>query len=198
VQEGKKSKSEGKWADNLLKGIADSKDRGLARVLAGIGVPMVADSMADILAQEFLDIDALMNAPEERLLQVEGVGPERAKAIHDYFRLETTRNMIADFKELGLKLTEEKRVVGGPGAVASGVLGKTFVVTGTLANYERGEIEDLIKSLGGKATGSVSKKTDYVVAGENAGSKLDKAKELGVPVLTESEFEQMIGVRATR
>jgi len=106
--------------------------------------------------------------------------------------------MIADFKELGLKLTEEKRVVGGPGAVASGVLGKTFVVTGTLANYERGEIEDLIKSLGGKATGSVSKKTDYVVAGENAGSKLDKAKELGVPVLTESEFEQMIGVRATR
>jgi DNA ligase (NAD+) len=190
VQEGKKSKSEGKWADNLLAGIAASKDRGLARVLAGIGVPMVADSMADILAQEFLDVDALMDAPEERLLQVEGFGPERAKAVREFFQLETTRNMIADFKDAGLKLTEEKREVP---AAATGVAGKTFVVTGTLARYERGEIEDLIKSLGGKASGSVSKKTDYLVAGEKAGSKLDKAKELGVTVLTEDEFDALIG-----
>lgn len=191
VQEGKKSKSEGKWADNLLAGIAVSTGRGLARVLAGIGVPMVADSMADILAQEFLDMDALVDATEERLLQVEGVGPERAKAIHDYFRLEATRNMLADFKELGLKLTEEKREVPAAAGGAS-LAGKTLVVTGTLTKYDRPGIEALIKSLGGKASGSVSKKTDYVVAGENAGSKLDKAKALGVPVLTEGEFDKMI------
>lgn len=185
-------KAKGKWADNLLEGIAASKDRGLARVLAGISIPMVADSMADILAQEFLNIDDLMTASEERLLQVEGVATERAKAIHGYFQTEAVRNMIADFKDLGLKLTEEKREVKtAPGG--TDLTGKTFVVTGTLAKYERGEIEDLIKSLGGKASGSVSKKTDYVIAGEKAGSKLDKARELNVPVLTEDEFLAMIG-----
>jgi DNA ligase (NAD+) len=192
TKDGKKSKSEGKWADNLLAGIAESKDRGLTRVLAGIGVPMVADSMADLLAQEFLWIDEIMHATEERLSQVEGVGPERAKAIRGYFQLESTKNMIADFKDLGLKLTEEKReAAAAPGGAS--LTGKTLVVTGTLTKYGRQEIEDLIRSLGGKSSGSVSKKTDYLVAGENAGSKLDKAKELGVPVLTEAEFEALIG-----
>jgi DNA ligase (NAD+) len=191
---GKKSKSEGKWADNLLEGIAASKDRGLARVLAGISVPMVADSMADILAQEFLTIDALMAADEARLTQVEGVGPERARAIAEYFRTEAVQNMIADLREHGIKLTEEPRAVATPAGVTSMALsGKTVVVTGTLSRYERAEIEGLIRSLGGKPSGSVSKKTDYVVAGENAGSKFAKAKELGVPVLTETEFDTLIG-----
>lgn len=184
-------KASGKWADNLLAGIAASKTRGLARVLAGMGVPMVADSMADVLAQEFLTMEALADAPAERLMQVEGVAGERAKAIHDYFRQPATRDMIADFQELGLTLTEEKREV--PSAGDSPLAGKTVVVTGTLAKYGRKEIEDLIKSLGGKPSGSVSKKTDYLVAGEEAGSKLDKAKELGVAVLTEAEFDAMIG-----
>ncbi len=190
-------KAKGKWADNLLEGIAASKDRGLARVLAGMSVPMVADSMADVLAQEFLSIDALMDAPEERLMQVEGVAEERAKAIHGYFHTPAVRDMIADFKEIGLKLTEEKRDVAAAAEEAGGasLAGKTLVVTGTLANYGRAEIEELIKSLGGKPAGSVSKKTDYVIAGESAGSKLDKAKALGVPVLTEAEFEKMIGKR---
>lgn len=194
-KDGKKSKSEGKWADNLLKSIAASKDRGLARLLSGIGVPMVADSMADILAQEFLSIDKLMEADEERLAQVEGVGPERAKAIRNYFQLDSTKNMIADFKELGLKLTEEPRDVAATAATVGGVslAGKTLVVTGSLTKYSRQEIENLIKSLGGKASGSVSKKTDYVVAGTDAGSKLDKAKELGVPILTEAQFDALIG-----
>lgn len=190
-----KTKSEGKWADNLLEGIAASKDRGLTRVLAGIGVPMVADSMADELAQEFLSIDALADATEERLSQVEGIGPERAKAIHGYFRVPATRNMIEDFRELDLKLTEERRDVAKAADAVGGVslAGKTLVVTGTLERYGRQEIEDLIKSLGGKAAGSVSKKTDYVVAGADAGSKLAKAQELGVPVLTEDEFDKLIG-----
>ncbi|HVK15470.1 MAG TPA: NAD-dependent DNA ligase LigA [Fimbriiglobus sp.] len=188
-------KASGKWADNLLEGVAASKDRGLARFLSGISVPMVADSMADVLAQEFLAIDALTDATEERLTQVEGVGPERAKAIRGYFQTEAVRNMIADFKELGLKLTEEKRDVAAAAEGVGGVslAGKTLVVTGTLAKYGRAEIEGLIKSLGGKASGSVSKKTDYLIAGEEAGSKLDKARELGVPVLTEAEFEKLIG-----
>ena len=189
----KKTQSEGKWADNLLDGIAGSKDRGLARVLSGVGVPMVADSLADILAQEFLSIDALMEADEARLTQVEGVGPERARAIREYFQADAVRNMFADFRELGVKLTEEKRDVPAAAAGGGALVGKTLVVTGTLAKYGRAEIEELIKSLGGKAAGSVSKKTDYVVAGENAGSKLDKAKELGVPVLTEAEFDALTG-----
>ncbi|MBX9628358.1 MAG: NAD-dependent DNA ligase LigA, partial [Gemmataceae bacterium] len=188
-------KAGGKWADNLLAGIAGSKDRGLARFLAGIGVPRVADSMADIIAQEFLSIDALVDAPEERLLQVEGVGPERATGIRDYFQTPAVRNMIADFQELGLKLTEEKRAAPAApaGGAAAPLLGKTVVVTGTLARYERAEMEELIRSLGGKPSGSVSKKTDYLVAGGKAGSKLDKAKELGVQVLTEDEFDTLIG-----
>jgi DNA ligase (NAD+) len=195
TKDGKKSKSEGKWADNLLEGIAASKDRGLARLLAGIGVPMVADSMADILAQEFLSLDALASADEARLSQVEGVGPERAKAIRAYFESPVTKNMIEDFRELGLKLTEEPRNVASAASAVGGVslAGKTLVVTGTLERYGRQEIEDLIKSLGGKASGSVSKKTDYLVAGAEAGSKLDKARELGVMVLSEDEFDKMIG-----
>lgn len=185
-------KASGKWADNLLDGIAASKPRGLARVLAGISVPHVADSMADILAQHFLTIDALLDATEEQLLQAEGVGPERAKGIRDYFESDATRNMIADFKELGLTLTEEKRAA----TAAAGDLplqGKTVVVTGTLLRYGREEIEDVIRKAGGKPSGSVSKKTDYLLAGEKAGSKLEKAKELGVAVLSEDDFDKLLG-----
>src|SRR3954447_8271603 len=188
-------KASGKWADNLLAGIAASKDRGLARLLSGMGVPMVADSMADELAQAFLSMDALKDASVERLSQVEGIGPERAKAIHGYFQQPATRDMIEDFRELGLKLTEEPRNVAAAADAVGGVslAGKTLVVTGTLARYSRPEIEGLIKTLGGKAAGSVSKKTDYVVAGADAGSKLAKARELGVAVLTEDEFDKLIG-----
>jgi DNA ligase (NAD+) len=188
-------KASGKWADNLLAGIAASKDRGLARLLSGMGVPMVADSMADELAQAFLSIDALKDASVERLSQVEGIGPERAKAIHGFFQQPATRDMIEDFRELGLKLTEEPRDVAAAAEAVGGVslAGKTLVVTGTLERYSRPEIEGLIKQLGGKASGSVSKKTDYVVAGAEAGSKLAKAQELGVAILTEDEFDKMIG-----
>ena len=188
-------KAGGKWADNLLAGIAASKDRGLARLLSGMGVPMVADSMADELAQAFLSIDALKDASVERLSQVEGIGPERAKAIHGFFQQQSTRDMIEDFRELGLKLTEEPRNVATAANAVGGIslAGKTLVVTGTLERYSRPEIEALIKTLGGKAAGSVSKKTDYLVAGVEAGSKLAKAQELGVPVLTEDEFDKLIG-----
>jgi DNA ligase (NAD+) len=179
-----------KSADNLLQGIVDSKGRGLGRLLAGLGIPMVADSMADELAQAFGNIDDLMDASEERLAQVEGIGPERARRIHEYFQSSAGRQLIAEFRELALKLTEEKRQAP---AGSADLTGKTVVVTGSLTHYGREEIEALIRKLGGKPAGSVSKKTDFVVAGEKAGSKLDKAKALGVPVLTEAEFRKMVG-----
>ncbi|HMC90242.1 MAG TPA: NAD-dependent DNA ligase LigA [Gemmataceae bacterium] len=181
-----------KSAQNLLDGVAASKERGLARVLTGLGIRQVGEHVAELLAAEFGSIDQLMSASVERLAQVEGIGQERAESIHKFFQSMAGKKAVEDLRELGVKLTEDARPtpaqVGG-----EDLTGKTFVVTGTLARYSREEIEDLIKKLGGKATGSVSKKTDYVVAGEKAGSKLDKANELGVQVLTEEEFDKLIG-----
>jgi DNA ligase (NAD+) len=179
-----------KSVQNLLNGIAASKERGLARVLAGLSIPHVGVTVAEILAREFPSIDELMQAPAERLSQVNGIGPVLAKSIHQFFRSPAGQKTVEELRALGVKLTED-----APPAAKGGtdLTGKTFVVTGTLEHYSRDEIERLIKSLGGKATGSVSKKTDFVVAGENAGSKLDKARALGVPVLTEAEFDHLIG-----
>jgi DNA ligase (NAD+) len=181
-----------KSAQNLLDGIAASKDRGLASLLAGLAIQHVGDSVADLLANEFGDIDALMNASADRLNEINGVGPIMAQAIHDFFHAAENSAMIEELRALGLKLMQDKR----PSPATSGgadLSGKTFVVTGTLAKYEREEIEALIRSLGGKASGSVSKNTSYVIAGDKAGSKLEKAKSLGVPVLTEDEFDKLIG-----
>jgi DNA ligase (NAD+) len=181
-----------KSAQNLLDGIAASTDRGLGRLLAGLAIPHVGDTVADLLANEFGAIDELMNADADRLAQIQGIGPIMAESIHEFFHTEHNRTIIEELRSLGLKLTQDKRPspdqLGGPD-----LTGKTFVVTGTLTKYSRDEIEALIRQFGGKATGSVSKSTSYLVAGEKAGSKLDKAKQLGVTVLTEVEFEKLIG-----
>ena len=182
-----------KSAANILEGIETSKGRGLARFLSGLGCPYVGDTLGDILAQEFLTIDALMAADVERLTKVEAVGPERSKAILDFFHAPATVAMIDRFRELGVKLTEEKRILAKP-AGEGGIMGKTIVVTGTLESFGRKEIEDVIKKHGGKPSGSVSKKTDYLLAGAEAGSKLAKANELGVKVLTEAAFKALIGM----
>jgi DNA ligase (NAD+) len=181
-----------KSAQNLLDGIAASKDRGLTRVLTGLGIRHVGEHVAELLARAFGDIDALMSASVERLARVEGISDERAESIHRFFQSNAGRKTIDDLRSLGVKLTEDAPPEPAAGAKTS-LAGKTLVVTGTLTRYSREEIESLIKELGGKATGSVSKKTHYVVAGENAGSKLDRARELGVPVLNEDEFEKLIG-----
>jgi DNA ligase (NAD+) len=181
-----------KAAQNLLDGIEASKERGLGRLLAGLAIQHVGDSVADLLAQEFGSIDALMNASVERLAQISGIGPILAETIHAYFRSPAGRKTVEELRELGLKLTEDARAAAA--AVAgSDLAGKTIVVTGTLKNYEREEIEALIRKLGGKPTGSVSKNTDFVVAGDKAGSKLEKARVLGVKVITEEEFNRLIG-----
>src|SRR5262245_25919123 len=178
-----------KKAQNLLAGIAASKDRGLARLLAALSINGVGESMADAIAQSYPSMDKLLVAKEEEIASVSGIGPVRAKSIYEFFHNAVGEKLISELKELGIKLTEEVRHA----PKASGIAGKTIVVTGTLKNYGRKEIEDLIKEMGGKPTGSVSKKTDYVVVGEDAGSKLDKAKELGVKILSEGEFNKLIG-----
>ncbi len=180
-----------KSAQNLLDGIEASKQRGLARVLTGLAIQHVGVSVAELVAREFPSVDALMIADEDRLSRVEGIGPVIAKSIAKYFASPEGKKTVEELRGFGVKLTEDRK----PSPAQLGgvdLTGKTFVVTGTLEKFSREEIEELIKSLGGKATGSVSKKTSYLVAGENAGSKLDKAKQLGVPVLTEADFQQLI------
>jgi DNA ligase (NAD+) len=176
---------------NLLDGIVASKHRGLARVLTGLGIRHVGETVADLLAQEFGNIEHLRDAPLERLARVEGIGPERAKSIKEFLDSRSGRKIIEQFKAAGVKMSEAPRPK--PAGGTADLSGKTFVVTGTLSRYSREEIEELIKNLGGKSAGSVSKKTSYIVAGEKAGSKLDKARELGVPVLTEDDFDGLIG-----
>jgi DNA ligase (NAD+) len=180
-----------KSAQNLLDGLADSKQRGLGRLLAGLAIEHVGDSVADLLAQEFGSMDALKEASIERLDDIKGVGEELAKSIHDYFHSPTGRKTIEELRELGLKLTEDVRPKPAESSGAD-LTGKTVVVTGTLKNYQRDEIKELIRKLGGKSASSVSKNTSFVVAGEKAGSKLDDAKALGVEVITEEEFSKRI------
>jgi len=181
-----------KSAQKLLTGIEASKGRGLARLLSGLSIYGVGDSMAEQLAHAFGSLDALLAMSVDGLAQTEGFGPERARSVYDFFHCEAGQNLVLELRELGIILTQDRQAA--PAGVIEGALqSKSVVVTGTLTKYSRKEIEDLIKSLGGKAVGSVSKKTDYVVVGEDAGSKLAKAQELGIPVLTEAEFDQLIG-----
>lgn len=180
-----------KSAQNLLDGIEASKQRGLTRLLTGLAIPHVGEHVAEVLAQEFGTIDNLMAASAERLGQINGIGPVLAESVFQYFQSNDGRKIIEQMRELGLKLNEERKKAPPKGE--TDLSGKTFVVTGTLPHYSREEIESLIKQHGGKAGSSVSKKTDYLVAGEKAGSKLEKARELGVKVLTEQEFDVLIG-----
>jgi len=176
-----------KNAKTLIDGIEASKSRGLTRLLTGLGVRHVGEHVADLLAQAFGSIDEILAATAERFAQIAGIGPQRAATIRAFFQSVPGRALIEDLRSLGVKLTEERRA-----APSGGLSGKTVVVTGTLQHFGREEIEALIRKLGGKPSGSVSKKTDFLVAGEKAGSKLDKAKELGVKVLTEDEFRKLI------
>lgn len=179
-----------KVAQKLFDGLQASKGRGLARLLTGLGVRHVGDHYAELLAREFGNIDDLLNATAERLLQIKGIGSVIAEGVSKFFASDAGRTTIKELQGLGVKLAQDrpKKIAGG-----ADLTGKTFVVTGTLTSYGREEIEEFIKQLGGKVSGSVSKKTDFVVAGDKAGSKLDKAKELGVKVLTEAEFDKLVG-----
>ena len=174
---------------NLLDGIAASKSRGLARLLTGLGLRHVGENVADVLARKFISMKAFAQANEEELAAIEGIGPERAASIRGWFANTTHQELIESLEKAGIKMDESVSTV----AASSTLAGKSIVVTGTLVKYGREEIERRLRDLGAKASGSVSKKTDYLLAGEKAGSKLEKARELGVRIITEEEFEKLAG-----
>lgn len=178
-----------KSSEKLVANIEASKRQPLARVLAGLGIPFVGERTAQILADTFGSLDAIMEADEETLQQAEEVGPKVAQSIRQFFREERNRELVERLREAGLQFHHKRvRREGGP------LEGKVFVLTGTLPTWTREEAKSRIEAAGGKVTGSVSKKTDFVVAGEEAGSKLLKAKELGIQVIDEAELRRMLGV----
>jgi DNA ligase (NAD+) len=179
-----------KSAQNVVTSIQGSKSRGLDKLLAGLKIPHVGNRVAYILASNFGSLDALASETEEQLSETDEIGPVIAKSVHDYFHSDAGRTEIAALKSIGI---DPKMELVAKDAEDLPLAGQTIVVTGSLEKFERAEIEDLIVKLGGKPSGSVSKKTSFVVAGDAAGSKLAKAKELGVSVLSEAEFIDKIG-----
>ncbi|MEK6250305.1 MAG: NAD-dependent DNA ligase LigA [Planctomycetales bacterium] len=180
-----------KSAQNLLDGVAASKNRGLERLLNGLSIRHVGRNVAKVLAGEFGSIAALRKATVDEIAEIHEIGEVIAQSVHEYLLSAHGRGIIDDLTELGLRMSAERASVAD--ARGEGVLaGKTFVVTGTLANHTRDEIQDLISRHGGKATASVSRKTDYMIAGEKAGSKRTKAEKLGVTILTEQEFAELL------
>ncbi len=182
-------------AENLFKSIAGSKNQGLSRVLTGLSIPHLGEEGGALLAGKFRTMKTLQTATVEALSAVDGVGPIIAQSVYDYLHSEDGEKQIAGLAEVGVLLdfVDEYGIFADSDENAGAekpLTGKTVVVTGKLEKYTREEMEGLIKKLGGKAAGSVSKKTDFVVYGADAGSKLAKAGELGVPTLTEAEFAE--------
>ncbi len=173
-------------AKKLLGNIAASRERDLGRLIYALGIPQVGQKTGKILAARFRTLDALEQATMEELTAVEDMGEITARSVKDWFAREQSRHLISRLLEAGVNTKAEEQ--GEDQRFA----GKIFVLTGTLTRFTRDEASDMIEKRGGKASGSVSKKTSYVVAGEKAGSKLRRAGELGIPVLTEEEFLQML------
>lgn len=181
-----------KSAQNLLQAIEASKHRPLARLIAALAIPHVGATAADLLARRFGSLDRLASASEEELQAIEGVGPVMARSIVAFFRNPQNRKVIEKLRQAGVRMEEEPREAVPAGADLSGL---TFVITGTLRDFTRQEAEEAIRARGGRASSSVSRKTDYVVVGENPGSKLDKARSLGVKTIDEAEFKKLLGLQ---
>jgi len=179
-----------KSAQNLLEEIEASKKNSLARLIYALGIQFVGERTAQLLAEHFSSLEELAGAKEEELEEVPEVGPKVAASIVEFFSEPANRQLIKKLRKAGVHPTAEKRVVK-----SQKLVGKSFVFTGGLANRSREEAGELVIQHGGKVSGSVSKKTDYVVVGTDPGSKYDKAKELGVTVLTEQEFEKLLGLK---
>lgn len=177
-----------KSVTNLLEAIENSKKNSLERLLFGLGIPNVGEKTSKLLATHYQTLDHLMAASQEELNTIPDIGEIIAKSITDFFEEEKNQKVIQELKELGLNMT----YTGPKVEINDNFYNKTFVVTGTLKKYTRQEIEETIESLGGKCSSSVSKKTSAVIAGENAGSKYDKAQSLGIPIWTEEELEEKL------
>ena len=179
-----------KKANNLIQAIIDSKKQPLSKLIFALGIRHIGDKSAKILADRFQNIDNLISAKEEDLLAINEIGPVLVQSILDFFENEQTLKMIDELKSLGVNIIEPER-----DSSFSPLANKTFVLTGELSTLTRKDAENMILSLGGKTTSSVSKKTDYVVVGENPGSKYQKAVTLGVKILNEKEFKDLINAK---
>ena len=175
-------------AKKVMAQVEESKTRGLGRVLFGIGMRHVGANVAELLAQEFGSIQALAIAPVEKIAEIPGIGPKIAESVHEFFSIPENVAVIERLRQAGVMLEEEKPENELPQTLA----GLTFVLTGTLEHFTRDEAGAQLKAMGAKVSGSVSKKTSFVVAGEAAGSKLTKAESLGVPVLDEAALQQIL------
>jgi len=175
-----------KSAQNVLDEIEASKKLPLERMIYGLGIRFVGERTAEFLAEHFGSMDGLMQASEEELQEVNEVGPRIAHSIVEFFQEPRNRELVKHLRRAGLTFTGKKKQRG------TKLSGKTFVLTGTLTNYTRDQAKKMIEDAGGRVSGSVSKKTDFVVAGSDAGSKLDQAKELGVKVIDEKEMEELV------
>ena len=176
-----------KNTDKLLASVEASKSNSADKLLTGLGILNVGKSAAKALLLHFGSVEALMQADVDDLVGVEDIGEISAQCIVDYFAQDANRTLIARLKEAGVNLAMEAEA-----KQSARLAGKTIVITGTLPTFSRKEAATLIESHGGKVTGSVSKKTDYLLAGENAGSKLTKAEGLGIQILTEQELLQIV------
>jgi len=177
-----------KKADNLLSRINKSKEQPLSRLIYALGIRHIGEKNARVLAGHFRTMKAFMATGPEELARVSEVGPVIAEAVTGFFKVEATRRLVEELGELGLRMDEPERKTSG-GALS----GKTFVFTGELKTMTRDEAQAKVRELGGKETSSVSAKTSYVVVGAEPGSKYDKAKKLGVPVLSEEDFIKLLG-----
>ena len=182
-----------KLATKILDNVESSKERPLPRILFALGIFHVGGEVAELLTQRFTSLEDLAGAAAEDLTDIPGIGPKIAESIIDYFQVPANREVIRQLERAGVKLRQEAGT--GPAATELAALpwgGLTFVITGTLASMTRREAESRVKALGGSATSSVTRKTNYLVAGESAGSKLTTANRLGTPVLSEPEFLQLL------
>jgi DNA ligase (NAD+) len=178
-----------KSAANLITAIEESKNQPWSRVLYGLGIRYVGAVNAKILTESFPNVEILGNASVTALASVYGIGEQIAESVHDWFRVEANRQLVEELKKAGLSM----EAIAKPKITTTAITGKTFVITGTLPTLKRDEAKELIEKAGGKVTGSVSKKTDYLVVGEDAGSKLDKAIELGINQLSEAQLLALLG-----
>jgi DNA ligase (NAD+) len=176
-----------KSAQNIIDAIEKSKTKPLSKFLYALGIRHVGETTAEDLARQFLRLDDFFRLSEKDLMEVEGIGPEVAASVHQFFRDKKNKESIELLKKAGVKVIESKTKEKGK------LAGKTFLFTGALKDFGRDEARNLVESLGGMTASSVSKKVDFMVVGEDPGSKSDKAKELGIKTLTEEEFKKMIG-----
>ena len=179
-----------KSAEKVVAAIAASVTQPWSRVLYGLGIRLVGSSNAVTLSEAFPTVELLANAQPEEISAIFSIGDEIARSVVQWFQIESNRLLIDRLRSSGLQLVGEDKPKEI--AVVTAITGKTFVVTGTLPTLKRDEVKDMIRKAGGKVTDSVSKKTDFLVVGEDAGSKLEKARSLNVAILSEAEFLELL------